>query len=231
MAEKRCAVEGCGKLVKASGLCTKHYRRLRVHGDVNVARVYTKGAQRCRICGQQGRMKQGLCVAHYHRLTRYGDPLGGGPRRPPRGAVLSYALKHMLEGCSFPWPFSTCGAGYPQARLDGRRILVTRYICELVHGPPPSPHHETAHDCNNPSCFHAWCLRWATTVENNADKLIHGTHNRGERHNNVKLTEIDVRRIRALGITTSRACIARQFGISTSHACSIIKRRSWTWLD
>ncbi|EHK57740.1 HNH endonuclease [Allomesorhizobium alhagi] len=116
-------------------------------------------------------------------------------------------------------------------KVAGERVLVNRYVCEIAHGPAPSPEHEAAHECGNPSCFYADCLRWATTVENNADKLKHDTHNRGERHNLAKLTEHEVLQIRELEGSASRNEIADRFGVSYRHVYSIHKRAAWPWLE
>lgn len=231
-AQAICNVSGCDKPAKGRGLCGMHWRRWRRNGDPLKARVYTVGVSECRICGREGKTTQGLCSSHYHRLDRYGDPTAGAKARPPAGAPLAYLLAHMHDGCSYPWPFATFGTGalYPQVKVDGEKTPGHRLVCELAHGPPPTPEHEAAHGCNNSLCFNADCLRWATTAENNADKLVHGTHNRGERHNMARLTVSNVREIRADLVSTNVALAAR-FGVSTAHISAIKSRKYWAWLD
>lgn len=70
-------------------------------------------------------------------------------------------------------------------------------------------------------------LSWGTYVENEADKLAHGTTARGENHGMRKLTEDDVREIRSLCGTISDAEIGRRFGISGANVGYIKMRRTW----
>lgn len=63
-----------------------------------------------------------------------------------------------------------------------------------------------------------------------ADKLLHGTHNRGERHNMVKLSEEEAAQIIALkGVKTQRE-IAAEFGVSRHHVAKIHTGRKWSFL-
>lgn len=75
-------------------------------------------------------------------------------------------------------------------------------------------------------------LRWATSFENEADKLIHGTDLRGARHHQALLDVSDVREIRrrrALG--EQPASIARSFPVSRSCVQKICMGKIWAWLD
>lgn len=52
------------------------------------------------------------------------------------------------------------------------------YMCELVHGAPPTPDHEAAHSCGkgHEGCIHPKHLSWATHSENQLDRREHGTN-------------------------------------------------------
>jgi hypothetical protein len=71
-------------------------------------------------------------------------------------------------------------------------------------------------------------LRWGSQTENERDKLIHGTANRGERHGKSKLLTEDIHRMRDM-----RACgallteIASWFSIHKVHAGDIIRGDRW----
>jgi AraC-like DNA-binding protein len=117
--------------------------------------------------------------------------------------------------------------------LDGKQTFVHRLVCELVNGAAPSLNHEAAHSCGNGhlACINKKHLRWATRAENHADKLIHGTANRGERHGLARLNEDAVRKIRSLAGTLSQQRIAREVGCSRSQVMRILSGECWGWLQ
>lgn len=75
MGKATCAVETCDRVVVAKGLCDKHYRRERAHGDPLAGARKVKGAEQCSVetCSDPVSAK-GLCVFHYSR-RRHGRPL------------------------------------------------------------------------------------------------------------------------------------------------------------
>lgn len=105
-------------------------------------------------------------------------------------------------------------------------------VCEAVHGPAPSPHHEAAHTCGRGSsgCINPNHLRWATPTENQADKIEHGTSNRGERCAASRLTEDDVIEIRRLKGKMTQKEIAEIFGVNYITVGDIHNSRTWAWL-
>lgn len=109
---------------------------------------------------------------------------------------------------------------------ERRRLHVHRLVALAFIGPQPSPLHEVAHCNGDPSNNAATNLRWATRAENHADKLLHGTHNRGERHPLSKLTNAQTEDIRASTLTNKQ--IAAEFGICASHAWAIKNRKTRT---
>jgi hypothetical protein len=83
--------------------------------------------------------------------------------------------------------------------------------------------------CHNRACVNPHHLRWATIAENHADKIIDGTHARGERHPMVKLTAADVLAIRSSD-RRGRA-LASEFGVHEATISDIRTRKTWAWLD
>lgn len=129
----------------------------------------------------------------------------------------------------FEWPFGLGRGGYGKLYYEGRTTAPHMVSCERVHGARPTGH-QAAHNCGNPSCFNARHLRWATPVENEADKQVHGTVARGEQARKSKLTETDVLSIRATyksGEVTQRS-LAKRFGVSQRTVASIVRRLTWT---
>ncbi len=138
-------------------------------------------------------------------------------------------FNHDANECLF-WPYAR-SAGYAQVWIDGEKTFVHRLMCERRHGPPPTPKHVAAHSCGKGQlgCCAELHLSWKTTKQNHADKLMHGTHNRGERHNLAKVTEAIVREIRAF--TGVLRVMAEKHGISRTTVCELRKRQSWWWLE
>lgn len=88
---------------------------------------------------------------------------------------------------------------YPAVQLGrGRYELVSRLVCMVFHGAPPSDKHQAAHGDGNTANNHVDNLRWATPIENMSDQIRHGTRMYGSRNPAAKLTEEDVRMIRSL---------------------------------
>lgn len=95
-------------------------------------------------------------------------------------------------------------------------------------------------------CGHGWCqnpkhLQWGTPQENQEDRVIHGTSNRGERHGHHKIDNRKALLIRALYDSLRRQSngrvvyggatkIARLFGVSGKTVSRIGNRRRWSWL-
>lgn len=180
-------------------------------------------------CGKAARTR-GLCQSHHLRLLRHGDPHGGGA---PWGAAKRFYENVVL--CSdtdecVTWPFATT-KGYGVMRVDGKTQRVPRMACEHRNGPPPTPEHEAAHSCGKGhlGCVNPRHLRWATKTENMADQYTHGVRVMGEKHGNAKLTEADVREIRALKNTRSRKQVAEMFSTSRENVRDIQNRKRWEW--
>jgi DNA invertase Pin-like site-specific DNA recombinase len=64
-----------------------------------------------------------------------------------------------------------------------------------------------------------------------ADKLIHGTENRGDRNGQSRLTEDQVREIRRLKGSMFQREIAEKFGVTLSTVNHIYNRTTWAWLN
>jgi len=80
------------------------------------------------------------------------------------------------------WPYAKTnkgyGVGYGRTKINGRKQIVSRIICEAVRGAPPTPRHEAAHSCGNGhlGCCTKRHLFWKTPEENWEDRRRHGRH-------------------------------------------------------
>lgn len=180
-------------------------------------------------CGKPTRTR-GYCNAHYLRYKKYGDPLCGGPSRPPRRSRINWldrvALSHTSDDCLI-FPFGN--SAYPKVLTPGGQIAAHRYVCQKVHGPAPSPKHESAHSCGRGAegCVSPQHVSWATRAENERDKVRHGTHNRGERNAQAKLTWAEVAEMRRLSGKLSQRKIGKMFGMSVAQTSKILRGESW----
>lgn len=124
--------------------------------------------------------------------------------------------------------------GIPTVNLSlcgrSRTFKIHRLVLEAFVGPCPEGM-ECCHNDGDPANNHVGNLRWDTHRNNLADKVRHGTHNRGQRHPMAKLGESEVLEIRRLGAAgMSLAVISRRFGVTGDNVSLIIKRRLWKHL-
>lgn len=146
----------------------------------------------------------GHCYYHLAQMVN-GDLLGVEPLAPVmwlREVAAGYDPGRDEYGC-IVWPFEGArSGGYGSVRWVTNKQRFSRsacrWLCELVHGSPPSTGEwHAAHECGR---GHLGCttpdhLSWKTPVENNADKKRHGTHRMGETHHSARLTDVEVRAI------------------------------------
>ena len=99
---KTCSVDGCEKDLKARSLCSMHWKRLKVHGDI--AKVLPKGnfatITQCTIddCDKPHRAK-GMCQMHYRRVALYDHPESSssiGYTYDNRGYVTLHLPNHPI---------------------------------------------------------------------------------------------------------------------------------------
>lgn len=183
-------------------------------------------------CGGAGQLRRGLCDAHYRKWKRYGDPEASYQSKLLD--FVRHAASYSGDQCLI-WPFATNTHGYGQVRFRGAQAPAHRVVCELAHGPAPTPDHHAAHDNNGVMCVSRSCvnpnhLRWATPLENEADKTKHGGIVRGERHGRSKLTEQQVQEIRLMRGKAETSDLAERYSVSVRTIRSIHSGEKWGWL-
>jgi hypothetical protein len=121
-------------------------------------------------------------------------------------------------------------AGYLMITLtmdnSSRWPWVSVLVCEAFHGPRPSPAHEAAHRDGTRTNNRATNLYWATPADQVADKRRHGTVLMGECCPQARLTEGEVRDIRARA-TLGAATLASLYGVTSNNIWLILNRRTW----
>lgn len=189
-------------------------------------------AKHCFIegCGREVLARE-MCNLHYSRWRNHGDPRQHVPPQTERGEPRAFADRLGLVGVGCViWPFAKNNMGYGQINAGkGRKVLVTRYVCERANGPSPSKTHQAAHSCGNghKGCVSPWHLSWKSPKENQADQITHGTKPRGEIVKTSKLTPDDVRQIRQEVQCKSQRIVAKRFGVSQRAVSKIVRGESW----
>jgi hypothetical protein len=136
-------------------------------------------------------------------------------------------LKYEGDEC-LAWPFYRIN-GYGRVYIDGVCHTVSRLVCELANGPPPSPGMDAAHSCGNGhlGCSTKRHLRWATRKENIADALAMGTASIGSKRPLAKLNEEDTKTIRKLSGKFKQKELADMFGVSNQVISGVITGKIW----
>jgi hypothetical protein len=183
-------------------------------------------------CGKHA-AKRGWCSAHYQRWLAHGDPQGGKTKNgEPLAFYRSVVLTYRGNECLI-WPYARGGRGYGKMSCDGGLKYVHRLVCEEEHGPPPATQQVAAHSCGNGhlGCVSRQHLSWKTHAGNMSDMVGHGTRRRGDVLWAARLTEDDVRAIRAMKGSVPQLELASRFNVRQSNISKIQNRKAWAWLE
>jgi len=138
-----------------------------------------------------------------------------------KGAGLAWIKQNVAhDGADcLIWPFGKCN-GYGVFGYDNKVHYAHRYMCELVHGPCPGEEYEAAHECGRGhlGCVNPGHIKWKTRSENQIDRNLHGTQNRGRFP---RLTEKQAEEIRALKGKLPQRVIAERYNTSRSNVSLI----------
>lgn len=170
----------------------------------------------------------GLCSMHLKRQRKHGSPFGGRAFAGEPQRFVCSAAKAETDECII-FPFGRAADGYGRIRVDGRTIGAHHYAAELVHGPRPSPAHESCHSCGRgqDGCVNGRHLYWGTRADNVRDSQNHGTfhappHRFGERAPAAKFSDELIADVRAgLAAGRTQMSIAATLGISQAHVSRI----------
>jgi hypothetical protein len=111
----------------------------------------------------------------------------------------------------------------------GRTLRVHCLVAAAFIGPRPEGY-EVCHNDGTRTNNHVSNLRYDTPKANQADRVEHGTHNRGERHGMAKLSWSDVREIRALYATGryTQKELADRYDVTYNTVNRIVRFNTWT---
>ena len=131
---------------------------------------------------------------------------------------------HQNELRQMPWGKGARMSVVLSAYNVQKRFQVHRLVLLAFRGPPEGDLDGLHNDGNH---LNNWLgnLRWGTHTDNMRDKTFHGTQMLGTKHHQAKLTEDDVREIRAAN-ATGRS-LAEIYGVSQVAIHLIRTRKTW----
>lgn len=151
-------------------------------------------------------------------------PSGGANKgNGPRLQWLKAHMSHEGDDCLI-WPWPRNAHGYGMLGYYGKVKEAHRIMCILIHGSPPTPRHQAAHDCGNgqEGCVNPKHIFWKTPKQNRLDSNAHGTGNQPAPR---RLTLDQVREIRAS--TLPYAELAEAYGVHRDTIGKIFRGETW----
>ena len=151
------------------------------------------------------------------------------PRIPFVELFKQYVTVRDFHEC-WLWTGKPNGSGYGTCRNDGEWVgaHVATYL--MFHGPLPKGCRVVRHTCDMRLCCNPAHLIAGTYADNTRDMYERGrSMQQGETHKEAKLTETDVKNIRAefTGKRGEQARMAERYGVSRATINLILKRRNW----
>lgn len=147
------------------------------------------------------------------------------PNMTPKQQARFWA-KVDVRGPDDCWPWMRGGSkGYGQLGIDGGVFYAHRIAMALDDRDPCGLF--ACHACDNPACCNPSHLFAGTHADNMADMIAKSRQDapRGEAHGSAKLTEPDIRAIRA--DPRPNRVIAADYGVSHVNVHYIKRRKIW----
>lgn len=163
-------------------------------------------------CVRPAKSRQ-FCVTHYEYRRRRGEFAGVAPGVPVEQRYEAYIDRSAGQDACHLWTGSVNDDGYALLKIDGKTRQVHRWAYQRFVR-PLSPGEVVRHTCDTPACHNRSHWRSGTQADNMRDCVERGrfADNRGSRNPRAKLTEADVRVIRAARESVS--ALARRYGVS-----------------
>jgi hypothetical protein len=134
-----------------------------------------------------------------------------------------YYVPEPNSGC-WLWTGETGRGGYGRfwSNYERRWAHHVALKCDVPDG------HIVIHSCDTPCCVNPDHLRIGTHKDNQADAIKRGRHTWGKRHGAAKLTEDQVREIRASSGNQVEA--AKKYGVTQALISAIRAGKTWKYL-
>lgn len=114
--------------------------------------------------------------------------------------------------------------GGPEQSAQVHRLVAEAFL-------PPSNAPLVRHLDGNPLNNYADNLAWGTQYDNMQDALRHGTRTCGTRMNTAKLTDNEVREIRAAPRNMTLTELAQKYGVAVSTIHRVRHRQAWRHVE
>lgn len=129
-----------------------------------------------------------------------------------------------------PWTGTIAANGYGVLTVDGARLYAHR-VAHETETRPLEPGELVRHSCDNPPCVNPAHLSRGTPLDNTRDKMERGRHLYGVASPAHRLTEDEVRDIRARHAQGElSAHLAREHGVWQKTVTMIVRRQTWARL-
>lgn len=187
----------------------------------------------CSVEGCEARHRaHGFCNVHYQRWLKKGDPLAKVQLRAPDHIRFWNKVERTDDpnGC-WHWKIKKDLNAYGQFRSkELGPVGAHRFAFYLANGFLPE---ETMHTCDVRSCVNPRHLVAGTRSENMRDMVTKQRHRKdyyqGSDHHMAKLTDDDVRAIRAS--TEKNRPLANRYGVEIQTIRAIQSRKTWKHID
>jgi hypothetical protein len=150
-------------------------------------------------------------------------PKGVFEREPLADRFFRYVEK--TEGC-WNWVGGHFTNGYGKFSVKHKNNRAHRVSYELANGTIPEGL-VVRHTCDNRRCVNPAHLITGTHEENMRDMTERERQARGENQGSVKLTEEQVKEIRAIGNSQRQVDIAEKYGIKQGQVGKILRKVNW----
>lgn len=128
------------------------------------------------------------------------------------------------------WTAGCNAKGYGKFALKSRVMVLSHRVAWLLAGNTIPEGHVIRHKCRSTHCVNPEHLETGTQADNMADMIRDGTSTRGSKNISCKLTEDQVRMIKARN-TENQTKLAEEFGVGKTTIHYIVTGRTWSWLN
>lgn len=140
-----------------------------------------------------------------------------------RDEFMAKFERNATTGC-LEWPGLKGRGGYGRTTIRGKDWYTHRYVWTMFMGKIPEGM-LVCHKCDNPKCAELEHLFLGTSLDNAHDKIAKGRASHGEKNGRAKLTEDDVRAIRASN--ERQVDLAARYGVAQNMISKVKLRQFW----